>query len=179
MSNFLITGCARSGTGYINKLFNTLGLPCGHESIFNRGLNQKTYPGLLEKWRNSNRGESSWYSAPFLFDLPKDIIIFHQIRDPFSVIKSILRLPSAGSTFLKDDSSGSKYVYSHCPDVKLGKSHAERALLYWIHWNTLIENELTNFNIPHFRYCINNLDVTTVKKMTNLLNFNISDDDIQ
>lgn len=35
MLNFIVTGTARSGTLYMARVLTSLGIPCGHESVFN------------------------------------------------------------------------------------------------------------------------------------------------
>ena len=74
----LITGCARSGTGYASLLFKKMGLDIGHEEYGADGI-------------------SSWLFAVDAENVPwgpsrKDVKfgkVFHQVRHPLKAIGSI------------------------------------------------------------------------------------------
>ena len=63
ITRFLVTGCGRSGTGYISTTLTSLGCPCGHEVIFRpeslHAVTELHWPPVLP-------GESSWLGAPFI-----------------------------------------------------------------------------------------------------------------
>lgn len=116
---YLVVGTGRCGTVYMAKLLTSLGLPCGHESIFQND----TYEDALRRLNNaaqlsvslisklaSNEDEKkgiSWFGdteelpalvadssymvAPFL-DRPElaDVKIIHVIREPMQVINSFV-----------------------------------------------------------------------------------------
>ncbi|RTK93330.1 MAG: hypothetical protein EKK64_10500, partial [Neisseriaceae bacterium] len=117
MIKYLVTGIGRSGTVYMARLLSSLGIMCGHESIFQkdgldfslirlknkkerllsdtsrvaiRDINNKI---IYEKeiWFNPQEqiAESSYMSAPFLDNKElKDCKIIHVVRNPLKVISS-------------------------------------------------------------------------------------------
>jgi hypothetical protein len=80
---YLIVGCGRSGTGYLAKAISNSGKYCGHEEKY-------TLSGMNEL--SQNIYESSWFSVPFLGELPKNVKILHIVRDPRKVIGSFYRI---------------------------------------------------------------------------------------
>ncbi len=114
--SFIITGCARSGTAYTAKLLTAAGVPCTHEEVFSLhaaerltaghagGVHSATFKNVGEEL--GRKGESSWLAAPLLDKLPKDIIIFHQLRNPLHVIRSLMRR----RFFHQDRGTGSDYA---------------------------------------------------------------------
>src|SRR5689334_5762287 len=84
----LITGCARSGTGYLAALLTELGLECGHERVFA----PRTVRGSTPTWPDGVRAESSWLAAPYLAHLPKGTAVVHLVRHPLAVMRSNLRI---------------------------------------------------------------------------------------
>ena len=127
---FIVTGTGRCGTVFMAKLLTLIGIPCGHESIFD----YKETSVILEKLKNpelrSNSfcsthdistnpssslkewvetkytiAESSYLAVPFLFH-PEivNIPLIHLVRHPLDVI----------SSFVKDF----KYFMNKCPNPK-------------------------------------------------------------
>lgn len=83
MTRFLVASAPRSATGYASALFTELGLPTGHEGIydlFHHG-----------DWADDYPGESSWLAAPFIAGLPADVIVLHQRRDTVAAAESLAR----------------------------------------------------------------------------------------
>ena len=103
----LITGCGRSGTGYMAKLFQAAGLDVGHEK---EGL----------------QGTSDWHAIgwPIAKLMQYDHII-HVWRDPLLCMRS---LPD-----IKDHSW--KYISNHIPVIAEEESTTIRAMYYWAIWN--------------------------------------------
>ena len=89
---FVVTGCARSGTTYMAALLGGLGLHIGHEDLF--GPRTRAFDG----W-HGRQGDSSWLAAPFLGQVG-DALVFHQVRHPLKVARSLL-----GMRFLADRSA--------------------------------------------------------------------------
>lgn len=86
---FVILGTGRSGTGYISRLLTEAGLRTGHEDWWNPRNHRKP---LL-------KGDATW-CATFMLDDYRGHI-FHQVRDPIRVIKSLVAVeagPSQWST---------------------------------------------------------------------------------
>lgn len=95
---FVVTGCARSGTTYMAAVLSGLGLRVGHEVVF--GPRVRAFTG----WHGQH-GDSSWLAAPFL-DQIDDALVFHQIRHPLKVVRSLVGVrffADRGPTFLHGD----------------------------------------------------------------------------
>lgn len=173
---FLVTGCGRSGTGYIADLCNFNDIKCGHEAIFT--------PNKINEWDETLIGESSWYAAPFLDSRFKDIPILHIVRNPVNVINSFYRLGLfsrfGGQNFLIN--SDFKFVmknrifnikktinrlnhvyhnrsflrkYTNCLNED---SEILRLQTYWIEWNTLIENRVKHYNLKYLRIKLEDIE---------------------
>ena len=95
---FAVTGCARSGTTYISAVLGGLGLRCGHEVVF--GPRTRSFTGFGDQ-----HGDCSWLAAPFL-DQTGDALVFHQVRHPLKVVRSLLGVrffADRGPIFLHGD----------------------------------------------------------------------------
>jgi hypothetical protein len=95
---FVVTGCARSGTTYMAAVLSGLGLRVGHEVVF--GPRVRAFTG----WHGQH-GDSSWLAAPFL-DQIDDALVFHQIRHPLKVVRSLVGVrffADRGPAFLHGD----------------------------------------------------------------------------
>lgn len=162
----LITGTGRSGTVYMARLLTSLGLICGHESIFDwNGLDAATLrlngehpPQLsyasqnayengqhkpLEKWLpnlNWIQAESSYLAAPFLkTDLLKDVPIIHVARDPVKVVNSFCNFIG----YFKNSTPSNKYeefIYRQLPELTIEMPAYDRCSLFWVRWNNMVEN---------------------------------------
>ena len=145
---FIITGCARSGTAYTAKLLTAAGVPCPHEEVFSlaavTALGEASH--LLD-WSDCYPKEASWLAAPLLDQLPKDIVVFHQLRNPLHVIRSLMRR----RFFHPDRGTGSKYaeyakwwMNQGLPSrlahhkINKGDSPLTRCMKYWVGWNQLV-----------------------------------------
>jgi hypothetical protein len=116
----LITGCGRSGTGYITKCFAQLGLDIGHERWGRDGISSfyLAGKGRLPLWHFKGRLPTFKFSYKF-----------HQTRHPLKAIASAttFRQPRTMS-FIKEN------IY--IPD---GAEPLEFAAYYWVRWNKLVE----------------------------------------
>lgn len=148
--SFVVTGCARSGTSYIAKAIMASGVCCSHERTFGKrtvwnGL-PKIHKDDLNTW-----GDSSWWTAAFVQDLPKGVAVLHQVRNPVKVIRSFWTLSL---------SSFKKFIKQNTP-AKVFEEREDDLLFYmkhWITWNELIERRKTD--IPsgvYLRYRIEDL----------------------
>jgi hypothetical protein len=88
---FVVVGSGRSGTTYTAHIFTALGIPCGHEDVFNH--HQNTLENLNSPAKGISRefvvGECSWSAVPFLGQF--DGFVFHQRREPIKVLNSWLK----------------------------------------------------------------------------------------
>ena len=159
--SFIITGCARSGTAYTAKLLTAAGVPCSHEGLFSlEGAGRVATDGWEAAFILFG-GESSWLAAPLLDELPEDIIIFHQLRNPLHVIRSLMR-----RRFFHQDrgtwSDHAKYARRWMEqgqsqftqaNIKEHEPPIVRCMKYWVHWNQFVSFKLkgTRFGKPRPR----------------------------
>jgi hypothetical protein len=147
------------------RLFTSLGIPCGHESIFDfQGLehatkiiNGEANPSLSETstthWIDGQKmfepnwladlskiqAESSYMAAPYLHDsILSRTKIIHVVRNPIKVVNSFCNYIN----YFKDSepsTSFEEFIYDNIPELKKPMSQYERAALYYVRWNELIE----------------------------------------
>ena len=163
---YLITGCGRSGTVYMARLLTSVGIPCGHEAIFDQyGLDyaRKRLSGELpiqtswvsrsvekngrriegEQWLYGEvQAESSYMAAPFLgSDILTDTKIIHVIRDPVKVVNSFCNYLNY---FGKGANDYESFIYEYLPRLKESMPQYDRAALYWIRWNEMVAADLVH-----------------------------------
>lgn len=132
-ARFVVTGCGRSGTGYVSQLLSALGVPCGHEAIYGP-TGPGGWGGLL--------GDSSWLAVPYLDEF--DGTVIHLVRDPRKVVESHLRIQ-----FFADHhrTSYQQALRRAAPEVFHPGGQFERACRYWVLWNGIVERH-TDQRIP-------------------------------
>lgn len=160
---FIATGTGRSGSVYMARLLTSLGVPCGHEAIFNYSklnqiMNKLNNPKLrknsivsskdvktnkhLGRWlKTLPIAESSYMAAPYLH-LPelKDIPVIHVVRDPFKVISSFIGdLNYFNLEFVPCE--WQRRIYEFLPELLEINNQIERACLYYVLWNEMIEKQ--------------------------------------
>jgi hypothetical protein len=197
VKHFVITGCARSGTGYTAELLTRLGLTTEHETVFSPYT--EAFPG----W-GAAPGESSWLAAPFIHQLPPGTVVLHQLRHPDAVVRSLLgihffdrevsqvtrdvrsllqvaRARGLGGLSrrllsgqwrgrgrrLRSDFVG--FVERHCPEVFERDDELERCETYWLRWNGLVEEQASQAEVAYKRYRIEELDADLVMELLDLL----------
>lgn len=151
---FIVTGTGRCGTVYAAKLLTELGIPCGHESIFNEhGMNFEpklshcsTFSVLenkeLKPWVDINEiiADSSYLAVPFLEHLEvKNIPIIHIIRNPLKVISSFVQSLNYFSNEAPQNDPWQKIIYNTLPELSNISTQIERACYFYINWNKKIE----------------------------------------
>jgi glycosyltransferase involved in cell wall biosynthesis len=116
----LITGHARSATGYFSKLMQGAGLDVGHEVVGRNGTSSwlHAFPG----------GSVSWLGdiEPVEFDH-----VVHVVRHPLNVIASAQTLRRETWEYM-----------ARALEIELPEDPIDRAMLTWIKWNELIEKKL-------------------------------------
>jgi len=167
---YLVTGTGRCGTVYMARLLSSLGIMCGHESIFTfDGLSQAKNR-LLGKSRITLSGcciydikkkekiasdwfkpkdiiaDSSYLAAPFLKEeILKDTKIIHLVRNPIKVISSQV----LDAHFFKFPNQKQllwqEFVLIHFPELADIKDQIERACYFYVVWNNLIANSKESF----------------------------------
>lgn len=122
---FMVVGTGRSGSAFTAHVLTLLGVPCGHEDVFN---------ARLACGESSLVGDSNHQSAPYLKKLEDEgclPIIFHQLRDPVGYVKSL-----CGEVWLPNPSGNERYMMSHVSVDKADRIKA--AMQMWVGWNDLI-----------------------------------------
>ena len=77
MLKFIVTGTGRSGTLYMAKVLTALGIPCGHESVFNCSLETS----VLKRYYDQNYRTLSGISMLNEISKVRNIPIPHLIED--------------------------------------------------------------------------------------------------
>ena len=128
--DFVVSQTGRSASGFTAHVLTSLGIPCGHESVFNPNMTQR--PDLL--------GDSSWLSAPHLGEF--DGKVLHQVRHPAKVIRSWI--VASPPFFLSPFHPYGGYRNHHPPWAaeSVGEGYhvnLEWAARHYIEWNEKIE----------------------------------------
>lgn len=164
---YLVTGTGRCGTVFMARFLTSLGINCGHESIFDwrghemaaarlagreplelsycsksRFVEGKWQP--IDKWLDLEQmqAESSYMAAPYLRTEPfQDAKVIHVVRNPFQVIQSFVNYinyfkSTAGTNCYEN------FIYTHVPELTMPMSKYERATLYYLRWNQMIERSV-------------------------------------
>jgi len=153
--DFLITGCGRSGTGYMSKLLIKNGFNCGHEHHY--GFGQKA----------TFSSESSWLATPHINNHLNSNII-RLIRNPINVIKSWVDL----GVFRKKNEYV-QYIINYIPDIDTkNKSEIINSTIYYIYWNRIFDELIKDnyYEIVHFDALIQKENVELFGKNLSILN---------
>jgi hypothetical protein len=158
----LVTGCARSGTGYTAALLTRLGLACGHERVFAPQALRRAGGGrwdVAPAWPAHLPAESSWLAVPFLGVLPRGTLVVHQLRHPLAVMRSNLRIG-----FFTTPSDYLDFALAHAPGLAWG-APLERAARYWLEWNARIEREVAAHGLRCLSLRLEELDEHTLRAL--------------
>ena len=167
---YLVTGTGRCGTVYMARFLSNLGIPCGHEAIFDwRGyrwaekrlngeapiecssasaislINGKWVPE--PSWVDPSQivAESSYLAAPFLQDpLLQGVPVIHVARHPVKVINSFCNYLG----YFQSNQGTNSYeqiIYRWLPELKQQMSPYDRAALFYVRWNDLIDSHRPDF----------------------------------
>lgn len=163
---YLITGTGRCGTVYLSRLLTSIGMPCGHESIFGtyglmfalrrmNGLDPcynsgcSILDGEQEEVIEIPESESSYLAAPYLSSgLFHQGQVIHLVRHPLVVINSFVN----GLRYFHSDKAEwidskdkvvpcgyHRFIYQYVPELSEPMTAIERAALYYVRWNQMIE----------------------------------------
>lgn len=163
---YLITGTGRSGTVFMARLLTSVGIPCSHEAIFDyrgfrlamqrlggeapmelswvsrsryeSGKSTETAPWLTDL--SAIEAESSYMVAPFLGEEAlRDIPVIHVVRDPLKVVQSFCNYIQYFASVEPKDSY-EHFIFTHLPELKHEMPQYDRACLYWVRWNQMVES---------------------------------------
>lgn len=119
---FLITGCARSGTHYIAKVLQLHGLDVVHEGDASFGI--VAWPMTVDTdqspWRGP--GANCYYFRH----------IFHQVRHPLKTIASVMSTEPPNSW---------NFICKAVPEINMNHPSLIRAAEYWYYWNLMAESK--------------------------------------
>jgi hypothetical protein len=165
----LVTGCARSGTGYLAALLGELGVACGHERVYEpRTVLRAGAGNAAPSWPDTVRAESSWLAAPYLASLPADTAVVHLVRHPLAVMRSNLRIG-----FFASPSEYLDHACAYVPGLLEGQP-IERAARYWTGWNALIEREARRAGIQLLVVRLERLDERGLRELCGDLELGLS-----
>lgn len=162
---YLVTGCPRSGTVFMARLLTSVGVPCGHEAVFDyRGLDaargrlagrepvESSWVSRarrdggrwseLPPWlpdASAAEAESSYMAAPYLGDTLLDgVRVIHVVRDPVRVVQSLCH--SVGY-FLPEGPKDlyEDFILRSLPELRTPMPQYDRACLFWVRWNQTVE----------------------------------------
>lgn len=184
----LITGCGRSGTGFLANTIAQGGTPCGHENIFS-----PMGPVIT----SNLEFESSWYAVPYLTKIPEETKILHVVRNPKSVIESFHRIGLLSETIFPHLLMGRpksflfklitkprfcqdrlrfvlrhRKIFSNYPEIVNQKSELDRLQMYWLVWNKEIERFSKESGHPYLRIKIEEFEKEK-EKISNFLNVSL------
>lgn len=179
--HFVVTGCARSGTSFMAKLLDSLGIPCGHERVFRpRGTSKPDF--------GNAQGDSSWIAAPLLGHLSSETLVLHQVRHPRDVLRSLVGTGflAAAPTKLRwarfhlqsrgiqlgsriVNPSWEEFALQHCPGLQDHPDQLSRCAHYWVEWNKLVERAAAQGGLTYLRYRLEDLDARTVERLVRRL----------
>lgn len=166
---YVVAGTGRSGTVFMARLLTSVGISCGHESVFDFGGIQAArrrlseqemmHPSIISSinynhdtkdfdhvdWHPDIQtiiADSSYMAAPFLRDeLLQGTSIIHAVRHPVKVINSFCNLMNYfGDEHNPTDMVYHNFIYGFLPQLKEDMPQYDRAALYYILWNQMIEN---------------------------------------
>jgi hypothetical protein len=181
---FLVTGCSRSGTTYAARLFGALGIPCGHESVFNifRVRPGDPAPELDHpKWE----GDASFLAVPFLETLPAGTVVLHQTRHPLEVIRSHMGIrffadPVEPSPYLADNHADFlRVIERRCPEIFRERDECARSALYWVHWNRLAGRAARVPGLDYVRYRLEDLDAGLLRRLVARIGVEVPDERVE
>lgn len=173
---YVVVGTGRCASVYMARLLSSLGIPCGHECCFDwRGIDyakaklsgalavhtsetsQYTYKDGVHtpvpKWLDESKivAESSYMAVPYLKqDVFAKTKVIHVVRNPVKVVNSFIRyleyFQNRHPAFWMPAKRYETFIYSHCTDLYFDMTQEERAALYVLKWNKMIEEMTTNMD---------------------------------
>lgn len=165
--SFVVTGCARSGTAFASRLMSILGLPCEHEKVFSRRAVTSGSLDLSQPERD-RWGESSCMAAPVLDRLPRGAVVFHQVRNPVKVVRSLM----GWNMFLRPYNAFSEFTLQHLPEISPDEPRLRQCMKYWTGWNRLVERMGRYDHLVYERYRLEDLsrlETGTLQRVAGLL----------
>lgn len=127
----LVTGCGRSGTGYICAFLKASGLDVHHEYM---GAD-----GSVSWLMGATVDEAPW--GPLAKDYRFDHV-FHQVRNPIKVIQSFYNVPPLATW---------EWIGRCLPQIKADDPLLTKCAKYWVYWNKMVTKKAEwTFRIEDF-----------------------------
>lgn len=163
---YLVTGTGRCGTVFFAHLLTSMGIPCGHEHIFNFEPKKVCFDRLVNPERRINSyvsensfldqkfhknfvdpkktvAESSYFLVPYLDEhyLTK-IPLIHVIRHPFKVIRSFVDDFQYFKNVRETDDPNieiyENFIYKTYPEIEKFTNPYDKAARYFLSCNKKI-----------------------------------------
>lgn len=160
MNKFVVSSTGRSGTRYTQSVLNKTGLTVSHEQVF--GLHGFRKQGW-GKWDGCVSG-----LAPPLLRHHPDLLVFHQVRHPLAVIRSMLTRNSSKRSIAHEKEY---LVPAGFPDEGFKGRRLRHSCLIWLH-----RNELTEMARPALRWRVEDMDAETLRKVLELIGWEATDE---
>lgn len=140
---FLVTGCGRSGTGYVSKLLGNLGIRTGHEDVC-------LPEGIRNHALREFDGDVSCWGIPYLGQLiwSDEVSVVHLVRHPFHVGRSY----SHRRLFHTIPDPRDHYARAFYDEDRIPwalDDPADRFAAWWIRWNLAVELATAWSDVPH------------------------------
>ena len=172
---YLVTGTGRCGTVYMARFLTSVGILCGHETVFDycgiRGAKRRlsgeddlrlsivSSLGFdtdknehVPQWHPDVKNivaDSSYMAAPYLAEeLLKETKVIHVVRNPIKVINSFcnnIYYFRNGESVWKENQTYENFIYKFLPELKIDMPQYDRASLYYVRWNEMIERSNPDF----------------------------------
>lgn len=125
----IVTGAGRSGTHWFAECLRRAGVRATHEQAFRWDRD-----GTDRVWRVE-------VSAPAAAYLPvPGAEVVHLVRHPLdSTASRMVRGVLADNPPTLERERLKAWVLERCPQIADGRTHLERAVLYWVYWNQMVE----------------------------------------
>lgn len=138
LKQICITGCGSSGTKYITKVFNRMGLQVGHEKISIHGMASwyvavgSNHERIIYSERDERYNPNHTYNThPCYDDFFSPPITLHQVRHPLKTISTLQRMRIYGMYW--------RYIRKHLPQIKYEEPRILQCMKYWLYWNEMAE----------------------------------------
>lgn len=155
MRPFVVTGTGRCGTRWISGVLRALGYPCGHERVFTpTSIEDGSWRARLDRWSC----DASWLAVAV--DLPPDVLVLHQLRDPLDVARSLYGIGLLHPA-VRDSNSYARLL------VRLTSPPADEAAACLHVWRVL--NELIADRKPDLTYRVEALDASLLGAIVDLI----------
>lgn len=134
---FVILSTGRAGSGSTAAAFNCLGIPCGHESIFNPFTAHLDFDEMTTGAVDL-MGDSAWPAVAWIDEFPENLPLFHLVRHPLKYVNSLTQPPGYWA------GSGGPYTAlkrAVLPEIPQGPEEL-CSMIHWLDWNLMIERRV-------------------------------------